>query len=397
MSGLKGGFMATELKESNSRGNDDLHTLFSLFDEIISSPLNQLMEQAIEEEKIPIGYTCSYIPRVILSAKNLVPFRVFAPGVASTEMADMYLPSTICSYTKSILDFAMNGYYDFLKGWVLTSSCQHMNRFFDNLKHTVHPPFIKIIDLPNRISPSAIQWMMAELNALIEDLQTHFQITLSDEDLYEAIHRHNESVQRLHAIGELRKNKTPVISGTEFHKLMMASLVAPETFLQKPLSTIKTALSRRKLTDDYRARVVLVGGQLDNPGFIDIIEQSGALVVADRLCTGSIPGLEPYPQGTHPIEQIAAQTLNKISCPRMMDAFQTRLKAIISTYEEFQADGIIIETIKFCDTWGLEARELVDSLRAKNIPVLKLEREYRITGEGQLKTRIQAFIESMGK
>ncbi|MBU0991546.1 MAG: 2-hydroxyacyl-CoA dehydratase family protein [Proteobacteria bacterium] len=389
--------MATETAESKSFGSNGNQMMFSLFDTIIRSPLNRFMEQAVDEGKIPIGYTCSYIPRMILSAKNLVPFRVFAPGVSSTEMADTYLPSTICSYTKSILDFAINGRYDFLKGWVLTSSCQHMSRFFDNLKHTVNPPFIKIIDLPNRVSESAIRWMMAEMNELRTDIQTHFQITVSDEDLNEAINRHNDSVQLLSAIGELRKNKTPVISGTEFHKLMMAALVAPEAFLFKPLSDIKDALSKRELKEDYRARVILVGGQLDDPAYINIIEQSGALVVSDRICTGSIPGLDPIPHGTDPIERISAHTLTKTSCPRMMDNFQARLAAIISAYETFQADGIIIEAIKFCDTWGLEARELTDSLREKGIPVLKLEREYRITGEGQLKTRIQAFIESMGK
>ena len=53
--------------------------------------------------------------------------------------------------------------------------------------------------------------------------------------------------------------------------------------------------------------------------------------------------------------------------------------------------------LKFCDLWGVDAMPLVTALREQGIPVLKLEREYRLGAEGQLRTRVQAFIESMGK
>ena len=106
------------------------------FDSLINSTKNQLVEMAIADDKIPVGYTCSYIPQELLSIGNLFPLRLLVPEIESTENAELYLPSTLCSYCKSLLEFAMTEEYPHqIRGWVFTSSCQHMARLYDNLRH----------------------------------------------------------------------------------------------------------------------------------------------------------------------------------------------------------------------------------------------------------------------
>jgi len=146
---------------------------------------------------------------------------------------------------------------------------------------------------------------------------------------------------------------------------------------------------------------MVTGSHLHDPDFIRVIESQGGLVVADLFCTGSIPGFSPIEtemkMNGGPIRTLAEHTFKKTLCPRMMEDFDRRLKAIIDTVKEYQVDGVVIEIIKFCDLWGVDSMPLVDALRKEGIPVLKLEREYSLSGEGQLRTRVQAFIESMGK
>jgi len=119
--------------------------------------------------------------------------------------------------------------------------------------------------------------------------------------------------------------------------------------------------------------------------------------VADRFCTGSIPGLMPIEMKGDPFRSLAEYTFKKTLCPRMMEDFDRRLQIIIDTVKEYHVDGVVIEIIKFCDLWGVDAMPLISALRKEGIPVLKLEREYCLSGEGQQRTRVQAFIESMGK
>ena len=367
------------------------------FDQFLEDPANPLVQQAIDEGDIPIGYTCSYVPSVLLSVPPLFPVRMRAPGVGGTELADIYLSKLTCSYTRSLLEFAMDFRYDFLGGWVHTASCDHLRRLHDNLTYLMAPDFSHIIDVPHRTENEGLAWYMEELKQLIEHLASHFNITITDEALVRAIEEHNDFVSLLASIADLRKQKHPPLSGTDFHKLLIASFSSPRKLIKKIVESYRDSLKDRQEPGSFRARLMIVGGQLDDPRYIETIESTGALVVADRFCTGSIPGLDPIRLGDDALLSIAEHTLLAPSCPRMMEDFDKRVKQILDSAEAYQVDGIILEFIKFCDTWGVESASLAPALRDAGYRVLSLEREYSGTGLGQIQTRVQAFLESMGK
>lgn len=369
----------------------------SVFEDLLNHPQNDLIDQVMQDGSIPIGYLCSYVPDVLLSIDRLIPVRLRAPMVSGTEIADIYLSSVICSYARSLLEAAMDEQYNFLSGFIFTASCDHLRRLYDNLDYVMKPNFIHMMDVPHRLGDGPLSFYVEELNRLMEQLSTKFNIDYSSESIMKAIRQHNDFIAILLSIGEMRKCKYPLITGTEFHTLMLASQVAPKKMLIEKIESFKESLDERDEVTDYRARVLIVGGQLDDPGYLNIIESTGALVVADHLCTGSIPGLDAIKVNDDPVESVASHYLNKVSCPRMMEEFDSRLERILRTIEEYSVDGIIIEYIKFCDIWGIEAGLLASSLRKKGFSVLCLERDYRTSGEGQIKTRVQAFLESMGR
>jgi len=369
----------------------------NFFSDLLGDPYNSLIDKALDKGKIPIGYTCSYVPEVLLTIDNLMPVRIFAPGVSGTEVADIYLSNVICSYTRSLLEFAMDDRYNFLKGWVFAASCDHLRRLYDNLDYLLNPEFIHILDVPHRLGEIPLSWYTEELRMFTEAMASHFNVDYGEKALCDAINQHNEFISLLESVGEFRKEKYPPISGSEFHTLMIASQAAPKNFLIDKINEFKLSLSERKKNSRYRARLLIVGGQLDDPNYIKVIESTGGLVVADHLCTGSIPGLTPIAIKDDPLASIADHYLGRTSCPRMMEGFNARTASILKSVSEYNVDGVVIEFVKFCDTWGIEAGMLVSALRDAGIPVISLEREYRLTGEGQLRTRIQAFIESMGK
>jgi len=369
----------------------------NLFDQYLEEPANSLVHKAIDKGGIPIGYTCSYVPSVLLSIPPLFPLRLRAPGATETELADIYLSKLTCSYTRSLLEFAMDFRYDFLGGWVHTASCDHLRRLHDNLTYLMAPDFSHIIDVPHRTVGEGLGWYVDELKQLIEHLESHFNVTFTDEALVRAIDEHNDFVGLLSSIADLRKQANPPFSGTDFHKLLLAAFTSPRQLIREPIESFLDSVKGRKESRDSRARLMVVGGQLDDPRYIETIESTGALVVADRFCTGSIPGLNPIQKGENPLLTIAAHTLQAPTCPRMMEDFDKRLKLILDAAEAYRVDGIILEFIKFCDTWGVESASLIPALKEAGFRVLLLEREYSGTGLGQLQTRVQAFLESMGK
>lgn len=370
-----------------------------LFEDIINEAQNHLVEQAVEDGRIPVGYTCSYVPLPILSTCGMFPLRLRAPGVESTELSDVYLSSVVCSYTRSMLEFYMQGTFDFIRGYVIPESCDHMRRFNDHLdyfKRGEDDFFNYCLDVPRKDQDISIEYFYNELLELARRLGEYFNVDITDEAVAEQIEKHNEFNALLKSIAELRKADNPVITGAEFHKLMLATLSAPRDLLVDEVKNFKDALAARKPVPDYRARILVLGSSLDNPEYISAIESQGALVVADRFCTGALPyALDPIPEGGDPFQALTEYYLKKCTCPRMMENFNLRFAQVMDLIDEYRVDGVIYEAIKFCDIWGVDAIPMIDTLREAGVPVLRLEREYRHTGEGQLITRTQAFLESI--
>lgn len=367
------------------------------FQELLVEPQNYLIEQAADEGMIPIGYTCSYVPIPLISADRLVPVRVRAPGIAGTEVADNYLSSVICSYTRSILEYAIDGRYDRLRGWVFVASCDHMRRLWDNLNYLKKPSFNHILDMPHKAGPAGEKWYIEEVRNLADSLAGHFGVDTGNAMIEKSVREHNGLLALLRSIGELRKKDRPPISGSDFHRVVMAAQVAPGRLIEPHIRRLLDEIAGNNGEKEPRARLMVIGGELDDPDYIRAIESQGGAVVADRFCTGSIPGLEPVVLSGDPLADVSLHVFRKTMCPRMMEDFGRRVETIIRTVKEYRVDGVIVEIVKFCDIWGVESGTLVSSLRDAGIPVLKLEREYRLTGEGQLRTRVQAFLESMGK
>jgi len=377
--------------------------VMAVFDEIVDNTQNTLVREAMD--------TCSFVPEVLLSVGNLFPLRLRAPGIGGTQLADIYLPPIICSYCRSLLEYGMNGNYDFIGGWVFNFSCQHMNRLSDVVKNVVAPPFVHVLDALHTCTENTISWMVDELRDLAEKLSNHFDVTINDDTLKTAIDDHNQFVSVMQKIGELRKLEHPPLTGAEFQKIMTASLSAPkDLLLARIVKEFLDLLQTRPGVKDFRARLMVLGGAMDDPGYIEIIEEMGGLVVGDHFCTGSVPGLNPIAnenldvpglnaisnENLDPLERIARHTMEK-PCPRMLDAIDTRLRSVMQTVEEHRVDGVIIQQLKFCDSMTYYGMVMAEYLREAGIPVLRVDREYRLSGEGQLRTRVQAFIESMGK
>jgi len=326
------------------------------------------------------------------------PVRLRAPGVMSTELADFYMSTFICSYARSILETALDGGYDFLQGLIFSTCCSHITRcgqHFDMLDINADNDkfFSYFLDTPRKIYDAGIKMMVKDMKKCASMIAEKHDVDTSEVSLQAAIKTHNHFNSIFREISDLRKADVPKITGTEFHTLFIASKAAPKDLLIEPLQKLREALDKRHDIGDYKARIMVVGSILDNPQFTELIESQGGLVVADRYCFGSLPGLEDIPESGDPFENLAKHYLESCECPRMMERDEDRLTSLDRWAEEYRIDGILFETMKFCDMWGYEGLSMVSEERRQQRPIVKMEREYAFSGEGQLRTRIQAFLE----
>lgn len=150
----------------------------------------------------------------------------------------------------------------------------------------------------------------------------------------------------------------------------------------------------------WHARIVVVGGELDDYEFSEILENCRCYVAADRYCFGAFPGRQQIPlrDDMPALEQVCDYYLETNQCPRFMsqEKILERRETVKQLVREYRADGILYEQPKFCDFWGYERTLAVQVMREEyGIPTLGIDREYVVHGSGQLSTRIQAFMESL--
>ena len=224
----------------------------------------------------------------------------------------------------------------------------------------------------------------------------------TEEAMRKAIEDHNEISRIITEIGNFRKAENPNITGYEFHVIELVSQVCPhyliKPYLEETLEELKTREPEEKFP--FRAKVVLVGSEIDDPDFTKLVESCGAMVVADRFCFGSFPGREQIEirDGESAYDAICRHYLFWNQCARFMDGekIDQRHSEVKRLVDEFHANGIIYENMKFCEFWSYE-KVLAHHIFTNElgIPTCTIEKEYALGAVGQLRTRFQAFIESL--
>jgi len=346
-----------------------------------------------------VGYFCSHVPTELLTAAGLLPFRMRGTGSTGTELADAHFSSINCSFPRHTFNLALSGAYDFLDGLLCVSSCDHVRRVYDNWKRNLPTPFVRIMSLPKKVGDEQVAWYREEIDLLRRDVEQHFGVDVTTERLREAIALHNATRRLQRSLYELRRSPSPPITGAETLAVMVAGTAMPATRYNQLLRQLVDDLEDARGGDGYRARLMIVGSELDDPAFVRAIEEQGGLVVTDSICYGTRTMWATVDEeATDPIEALARYYIQeRPTCPRMNGDRPRRLEFLKELVEQFDVDGIIGERMLFCDFWCAEHFMNKDDLKASGIPFLQIDREYVSSGTGQLRTRVQAFLETMGK
>ncbi len=345
-----------------------------------------------------MGYFCAAMPVEMITAAGFLPFRVRATGSTGTELSDAYFGNINCSFPRHAFNMALRGEYDFLDGVVIFNSCDHIRRIYDHWIRQMKTPFVKILSLPRKDGPAQVEWFRDELAILREHMQEHFRVEITYDKLREAIALHNASRHRQRDLYELRKTDRPPITGTEMLAVTVAGTAMPPIRYNQLLGELLEDVGKASGHSDYRARLMIVGGELDNPEFIRVIEGQGGLVVTDALCFGSRLIWRDVDQSvSDPLTALAQYYVaDRPSCARMYTRYEQRVEYIKKMIRDFNVDGVVYVRLTFCELWGFEQYSLVNDFKQSNIPLLCMDREYNLTGVGQLRTRIQAFLETLG-
>lgn len=369
------------------------------FSAVAATLKNPAIDEWMASGKKVVGYFCSHVPVEVLTAAGVLPFRMRGTGSTGTEMSDAYFSSINCSFPRHTFNQAMRGEYDFLEGLICISSCDHIRRVYDNWKQQLKTPYLTVMSLPKKIGEPQVDWYYDEINLLRAGLGKHLGIEITDDMLRTAIRQTNETRRLQRQLYELRKRPNPPISGADALAVMVAATAMPRERYDTLLRSLLADLEKVEGVSGHRARLMIVGSELDDPEYLQAIEDQGGLVVTDSICFGTrTMWVDCDEKEPDPVRALARYYIQeRPSCPRMNGAQPLRSQFIQDMVKEFNVDGVVGERMLFCDFWCAEHYMNKADLKEMDIPFIQIDREYIMSGKGQLQTRIQAFLETMGR
>ena len=366
---------------------------------LASEELDSFAKAYVDQGGNVVGTYCCHMPEELLYAANLLPYRLRATGCRDDSGAETYLSSFSCSFVRACLQHFIDGNREFLDGVVGSDGCLMAQRLYDTWKHLYKDGrFYHQFNTPRVTGPRAENYFQTEIRELMEALEKYYQVSITDEKLWQAIEVYNQTRSLIQQLYGLCKGKEPRVTGEECLRIMLAAMSMRKDTFNEMLSAFLEEAKQRKPITNYKARLMLVGSALDDPEYVKIFEKVGGLVVTDVHCFGSSYQWDMVERvSDDPVECLAKMYLNRPACPRMCNMHGQFCDHILARAKEYMVDGVVFMQMKNCDVWGGEGYNVQAVMKDAGIPLLVLEREEIVANAGQVGVRAEAFLEMLEK
>lgn len=361
---------------------------------------NRLREIKRSGKKI-IGYFCSYTPEELILASGMHPVRILADPSEQTGPVDAHLQNFACAFARSCLDQYVRGRLDYLDGVVFPCTCDSLRTVSEIIRAQKREGFFyHFLNMPLRVEggPSMV-FYRRELELFREALAGFSGHPAGDDSVRRAVELADANRDLLAKIWDSRRAASPALTGEDCLGIINAAVMMDREELHGSLEKIKAAL------DSYGGgeqgpgpvRLMVIGSVVENPALMRIIESAGSRVVGDDLCTGTRYFTTPVGMapGEDPLDALARRYLGRVPCPTKHPA-APRLDHINKIIDDFDVRGVVVVLQKFCESHAFDYPMIRDTISGRGIPVILLEVEPAHLAEGQLSTRMEAFVEMLG-
>lgn len=336
------------------------------------------------------------VPQEIVYAAGLHPFRLFPFVGEPISLAHAHLHVYTSSIFRAIWDQVLKNRYPFMDGVVLPESCETVTFFTPGWKrHRPHDFVATIAARPFKKTENSINFFAKEIERLTSTLDAFTGNRTTRESIQRAINIFNKNRELLREVYELRRHAAPPISAVESFNICMTSFVMDKEENNNLLQDVLHELKQRNDMAKPKARIVLSGSCLIDRRLFETIDSSGAAVVADDTNTGSRAFWHSI-EANEDLYSSIAKGYTQVNCAFSTSA-EDRLDYLSKMIRDFKADGVIFAVEKYCETELMDFPYLENEIRARfQIPALFIETEY-LCDMAPLRTRIDAFVDSIEK
>lgn len=358
-------------------------------------PYDMLRELKHEGQKI-IGSTLTDVPEELNHAAGLIPFTILGTN-RPIRRASALLPDNSCSLSRSDLELVLTYETDLFDGFVLPQVDDTTQHLSDIWRRKIPSSFFECYLIPRQVDrPSSRQWLLDETHRLKESLERFTGQGISDEGLRKSITLYNENRRILRRIYDLKRQDSGLIGNRAFFELIKSSMFLPKERHNRYLEELLPRLEEREPSGETGSlRFVVAGVVWEPPALMTILDELGINVVGDDLCTGTRYIESDVTTGDDPVEALVDRHFNKGPFSPIHDRSNRILDNLLDLVQRYRADGVLYLHLKFFESQDYDLPDLKRAVKQEAVPIYVLDTEYQTTHLAQMKTRVQAFAESL--
>jgi benzoyl-CoA reductase/2-hydroxyglutaryl-CoA dehydratase subunit BcrC/BadD/HgdB len=363
------------------------------------------LQEAKEAGRKVIGTFCVFVPEEITLAADAIHVGLCAGAEAGSDLAEQLVPRNTCALIKSFIGFKMAKLCPYIESTdmiVGETTCDGKKKAYEAFNE-IAPTYV--MEVPQTKTESARALWRSEVVRYIKALEELTGVTITAEKLAEGIRITNAKRKALQRLTALRAASPAPISGRD------SLLINQISFYDDP---VRFTAKINELCDELQERIgqgkgvapadtprLLLSGcpmAVPNWKLPFVVESSGAVIVGEESCIGTRNSRDLVDESANTLEGMIDAITDrymKIDCA-CFTPNNERLENVTALAKSLKADGVIHYSLLFCQPYSHESLKVDKALQNAGIPMLSIETDYSMEDVAQLKTRVEAFVETLG-
>lgn len=380
--------------------SNKLPDVFESFNDARKKGFLTMKEEKDKGRKV-VGTFCTYTPRELIYAADAISVSLCSTSDETVPDAEKVLPKNLCPLVKSSYGFAITDkcpymyFSDMIIGETTCDAKKKMYELLGEIKDT------HVMQLPHSKNDFSMALWKNELVELVKKLEEKFEVKITEDKIKKAIKLCNEERKAIKEFFNLAKLNPSPIKGSDMHDALHSSNFKFDRELY--INEIKALTNSLKEKYDKgetpfkkgTPRILITG--CPTGGLVDKIvkqlEDAGSSVVCFENCVGTKNFEMLVDEDKEPIDAIAERYLN-IPCS-IMTPNDDRMNRIKEYIKDYSVDGVVDVTLTACHTYAIETEKVRRAVESCGKSYLAIETNYSNSDAGQLKTRLEAFVEML--
>ncbi len=371
----------------------------SIFTAALDSPYNEARQRKAQGQKV-IGWLLTDMPEELIHAAGAFPVGILGSN-NTISLVDSCVQVWMCSLMRSSLEMCLQGELGFLDGILIPQTCDTARMMVGLMRRNSRTPFFDIYQIPRQANrPSARVYLTGELKRLKNKLEQLTKETITDEKLRASIRLFNENRRLLRRMFGIHASYPGLLKSREAYSVIKAAMYMDKAehnrLLRNLIKEMELKTGNMTGKSSSKVRLVVSGGVWEPPAIMDLIDEAGGIVIGDDLHTGARYLGPDVDEEDDVWTALVDRQLKRIPSAIFDNREQERRQFLIDLARRSDASGLLFWHLKFCEPENYDYNDMREGLNMAGIPNMRIETELINLTLGQIRTRLEAFIEMIG-